>query len=266
MISANGNTLEKYAPTNKMVLDPRVAYLVDSVLQDVMNKGTGAAVRARGFKLPAAGKTGTSRDGWFAGFTSNLVCVIWIGFDDNHDIGLNGRRYGRADLGGFYDQATKLPGYRDVRSLRSPKAWTPPTIDPRVIASRHPELSDHPRRSIRRRSQPTQLCELHGGQTSPACWIFPFTHFWRRLTKTSGNPATRCASRSCRGNPWRSACRLGFPADQGPRKERCFTEDFWYLWGQEKERSRDTTSGQRRLAMTKHFLAVPAQVSSSFPQ
>ena len=52
VISAGGNTLEKYTPTNKLVLDPRVAYLVDSVLQDVMNKGTGAAVRAKGFKLP----------------------------------------------------------------------------------------------------------------------------------------------------------------------------------------------------------------------
>src|SRR5258706_4407136 len=76
VVSASGNSLEKYGPTTKLALDPRVTYLVDSILKDVLNKGTGAQVRAKGFTLPAAGKTGTSRDGWFAGFTSNLVCVI----------------------------------------------------------------------------------------------------------------------------------------------------------------------------------------------
>ncbi len=77
---ANGNVLERNAPTTKLVLDPRVAYLVDSILVDVINKGTGAQVRAKGFTLPAAGKTGTSRDGWFAGFheQSCLRDLDWI--------------------------------------------------------------------------------------------------------------------------------------------------------------------------------------------
>ena len=46
------------------------------------NRGTGASVRSRGFAAPAAGKTGTSRDGWFAGYTSNLLCIVWVGFDE----------------------------------------------------------------------------------------------------------------------------------------------------------------------------------------
>jgi len=54
----------------------------------VLRSGTGAGVHARGFNLPAAGKTGTSRDGWFAGFTSKLICVVWVGFDDNRDLKL----------------------------------------------------------------------------------------------------------------------------------------------------------------------------------
>ena len=62
VVSAGGTALEKYAPTNKLVLDPKVAYLVDSILQDVLNKGTGAAVRARGFTLPAAGKNAKADD------------------------------------------------------------------------------------------------------------------------------------------------------------------------------------------------------------
>src|ERR1700741_2327729 len=95
VVGAGGNSLEKSTPANKLVLDPRVAYLVDSILKDVINKGTGAQVRAKGFTLPAAGKTGTSRDGWFAGFTNNLVGIIWIGFDDNRDLGLQGGNTGR---------------------------------------------------------------------------------------------------------------------------------------------------------------------------
>ena len=61
-----------------------------SLLESVINSGTGAGVRARGFRLPAAGKTGTSHDGWFAGFTSNLLAVVWVGYDDDRDLNLTG--------------------------------------------------------------------------------------------------------------------------------------------------------------------------------
>jgi penicillin-binding protein 1B len=55
-----------------------------------VNRGTAAKVRARGLKGTLAGKTGTSRDGWFAGFTPNLVCAVWVGFDDGSQLGLTG--------------------------------------------------------------------------------------------------------------------------------------------------------------------------------
>ncbi len=74
------------------MVDPRVAYLVEQMMEEVLRSGTGARVRASGFSLPAAGKTGTSRDGWFAGFTSKLICVVWVGFDDNRDFKLEGAR------------------------------------------------------------------------------------------------------------------------------------------------------------------------------
>jgi penicillin-binding protein 1B len=61
-----------------------------SLLESVINNGTGAGVRARGFNLPAAGKTGTSHDGWFAGFTSNLLAVVWIGYDDDRYLNMTG--------------------------------------------------------------------------------------------------------------------------------------------------------------------------------
>jgi penicillin-binding protein 1B len=61
-----------------------------SFMKDVVNRGTAAKVRARGLKMPLAGKTGTSRDGWFAGYTPNLVCAVWVGFDDGSQLGLTG--------------------------------------------------------------------------------------------------------------------------------------------------------------------------------
>ena len=84
--NANGDIVADYAPEAKQVLDPRVAYLTQSLLEDVMTYGTGAAVRRHGFTAPAAGKTGTSHDVWFAGYSSNLLCVVWVGNDDYTDI------------------------------------------------------------------------------------------------------------------------------------------------------------------------------------
>ncbi|HMZ22584.1 MAG TPA: PBP1A family penicillin-binding protein, partial [Blastocatellia bacterium] len=79
------------APTQANdVMSPQVAYLMTSMMQDVLDHGTGMRVRQLGFRGIAAGKTGSSRDGWFAGYTRELVCVVWIGFDDNTDIGVTG--------------------------------------------------------------------------------------------------------------------------------------------------------------------------------
>jgi penicillin-binding protein 1B len=87
-----GNGVTVAAPTTQKneVLRPEVAYVMTSFMKDVVNRGTAAKVRARGLKMPLAGKTGTSRDGWFAGYTPNLVCAVWVGFDDGSQLGLTG--------------------------------------------------------------------------------------------------------------------------------------------------------------------------------
>jgi len=86
----NGSQVELEHPKPKQVLTPQIAFLVTSLLQSVINNGTGANARTRGFSLPAAGKTGTSHDGWFAGYTPSLLCIVWVGFDDNRELGLSG--------------------------------------------------------------------------------------------------------------------------------------------------------------------------------
>src|SRR5258705_1612084 len=87
-----GNGVTVAAPTSQKndVLRPDIAYVMTSFMKDVVNRGTAAKVRARGLKANVAGKTGTSRDGWFAGYTPNLVCAVWVGFDDGSQLGLPG--------------------------------------------------------------------------------------------------------------------------------------------------------------------------------
>jgi penicillin-binding protein 1B len=86
----DGTTLFESRSEARDVMSKQVAYIMTSMMQDVLDHGTGTRVRQMGFTGVAAGKTGSSRDAWFAGYTPNLVCVVWVGFDDNSDIGLTG--------------------------------------------------------------------------------------------------------------------------------------------------------------------------------
>src|SRR5689334_23889026 len=88
--TGNGVTIAAPVPEKNEVLKPEVAFVMTSFMKDVVNRGTAAKVRQRGLKMPLAGKTGTSRDGWFAGYTPNLVCAVWVGFDDGSQLGLTG--------------------------------------------------------------------------------------------------------------------------------------------------------------------------------
>jgi penicillin-binding protein 1B len=104
----------------KQVLDPRVNFLMVNLLEDVMRSGTGAGARSRGFWQTAGGKTGSSRDGWFAGFTSKLICVVWVGFDDNTDIKLEGARSALPVWTEFMKRAHQRRAYRVVHGFSAP--------------------------------------------------------------------------------------------------------------------------------------------------
>jgi penicillin-binding protein 1B len=162
VVSSDGTTLEKVTPQTRLVLDPRVAYLVTNIMEDVLNKGTGAAVRAHGFTLPAAGKTGTSRDGWFAGFTSNLVCVIWIGFDDNRDLGFPGGETSAPIWADFMIRATSLPAYQDVKDFDMPEGVQSVLIDSDTLELATPNCPNTRQEIFIAGSEPSQFCDVHG--------------------------------------------------------------------------------------------------------
>jgi penicillin-binding protein 1A len=74
------------------VLEPAVAFQMQSILRDVIDRGTGAAARRMGVQFPAGGKTGTTndfRDAWFVGFSSEIVAGVWVGFDQPATIAQN---------------------------------------------------------------------------------------------------------------------------------------------------------------------------------
>jgi len=117
----SGDVISDYTPTSKQVLDARVAYLTTRLMQDVINGGTGAGVRGMGFTSPAAGKTGTSHDAWFAGFTSNLLCVVWVGNDDYTDAKIEGARAAAPIWAAFMKRAVLLPQYSDTNEFPAPE-------------------------------------------------------------------------------------------------------------------------------------------------
>jgi penicillin-binding protein 1B len=118
--NAGGETIHGGQNETHQAMDPRVAYLLTNMLEEVLRSGTGAGVRARGFKLPAAGKTGTSHDGWFAGFTSQLLCIVWVGFDDYRELDLEGAKSALPIWTEFMKKAARLGAYRKAVEFPRP--------------------------------------------------------------------------------------------------------------------------------------------------
>ena len=84
-------TLERQPIEAERVIDGGTAFLITSLLEGVVDRGTAAALRRGGLTGPLAGKTGTSndeRDAWFVGYTPELVAVVWIGFDEPKSLGI----------------------------------------------------------------------------------------------------------------------------------------------------------------------------------
>lgn len=128
VVSGDGKVLFRHKREAKEALDPRVNFLMLDMLQDVLRYGTGAGVWSYGLRAQAAGKTGTSRDGWFAGFTSELICVVWIGYDDHRDLDLEGAKSALPVWGEFMKRATANGAYSKPFSL-PPRGLTSAEID-----------------------------------------------------------------------------------------------------------------------------------------
>ena len=163
----NGATLERARSKATRVLDPRVAFLMTNLMEDVINHGTAAGVRARGFRAPAAGKTGTSHDGWFAGYTSNLICIVWVGYDSNEELPLTGAASALPIWTEFMKRAIALPQYSNVRPSVPPPGVVKVGIDPETNELATPNCPKTVAEYFIEGTQPVEYCRRHFLQAVP---------------------------------------------------------------------------------------------------
>ncbi len=109
----NGRLIDSFPPHVTDVLPAGVARLETSMLREVFNSGTGIRAKALATKYPLAGKTGTTNDfgdAWFMGFSPNLTCGVWVGYDDHHTLGRGeeGSRVALPIWMDFMSQALKI--------------------------------------------------------------------------------------------------------------------------------------------------------------
>ncbi len=171
IVDKSGDAVWSSQPETKKILDPRINFLVVTLMQEVLRSGTGAGVRARGFSLPAAGKTGTAHDAWFAGFTTKLLCVVWVGLDDYQDLKIDGPKAAVPIWTEFMKRAHKHRAYRDVTQFEVPEGVVSAQVDPLtgdLATSACPRVDTE---YYLLGTQPVQFCPLHqGGATEIAGW------------------------------------------------------------------------------------------------
>jgi penicillin-binding protein 1B len=227
VVSADGHVEESKSPTTHAVLDPRVAYLVTSLMEDVINHGTGFPVRQLGFTAPAAGKTGTSRDGWFAGYTSNLLCVVWVGFDDNRDLGLAGGAAAAPIWAEFMKRAVALPQYQNTQPFEPPAGIVQESIDPRSGQLATPSCPEVATEYFVSGSEPTQYCQLHGGESAQSGqgWL-------GKLFGKGENPPAQAAPGV---NAEQKPGEPGSPSADTPEKKKGFLNRVFGIFGGSKQ-------------------------------
>jgi penicillin-binding protein 1A len=160
------------AHITSQAVDPGAAWMTSEVMEDVLTKGTAAGARSLGFKLPAAGKTGTTndyKDAWFVGYTNTLTCGVWVGFDQPTTIVSHG-----------YGAALALPVWTQVMNKAS-RHYPADPLQPKMPVQRATVCSvsnqlattgctaagsaydiDLPVDKI-----PTAACQVHGGTQWP---------------------------------------------------------------------------------------------------
>ena len=160
---STGRHLVRQKREGEQVLDPRVAYVVTHMLEDVIRRGTAVRVRGMGFTEPAAGKTGTDDDGWFAGYTSNLLCVVWVGFDDNTDLKIEGSKSALPIWTEFMKRAHEMREYRNPDPFEPVDGIVTVAIDPDTQQLATYSCADRRTEVFIAGSEPSQYCRLHGG-------------------------------------------------------------------------------------------------------
>jgi penicillin-binding protein 1B len=170
VMTAEGRVLEKHHIEPEETLQPATAFLVTDFLQGVFERGTARSARQRGFHWTAAGKTGTTdeeRDAWFAGYTPDLLVVVWVGYDDNRPLGLSGAQ---AALPIWVDFMKEIKAGRPTQEFQAPPGVVEVTVDPESGKVAHAGCPTRVAEVFIAGTEPNTFCPLHshasvGGKT-----------------------------------------------------------------------------------------------------
>jgi len=161
VVDRNSEPIERRPVEVEQVVDAAAAYMVTHLMQGVLDHGTGTDARRLGFRRPAAGKTGTTndeKDAWFAGFTPDLLTVVWVGFDDNRPLRLTGAQAALPIWTRFMNAATAaLPASNFV----PPPGVALVTIDPYTGGIATAACPDRLVEAFWRGHEPTEPCTVH---------------------------------------------------------------------------------------------------------
>lgn len=157
----NGKVLEENSIYREETLSPQAAYMMTNMLESVVNEGTGVGARLMGLAEPCAGKTGTTddyTDGWFLGYTPEIVVGVWTGFDEKKTMGRN-----------MTGAKVSLPTWTDVMKAYYHDHHADPFVQPegivqRFICEESGALSTSHCRHVRREifiegTEPTRYCD-----------------------------------------------------------------------------------------------------------
>jgi penicillin-binding protein 1B len=160
---AGGRALfEENFVSAEQVLKPSTAYMLTDMLSAVVDHGTARAARGAFKNVAVAGKTGTSRDGWFAGYTPNLVCVVWVGFDDGEELNMTGADAALPAWTEFVKNATELRPELGGRAFDRPSAMTTVEIDAETGQLASASCTQRERVALAPNFVPDHECSIHG--------------------------------------------------------------------------------------------------------
>jgi len=167
-----GKLLETREVKMKRVASSGVCYVMNNILQDVLNYGTAGKARSLGFDRPYAAKTGTTsnyRDAWVIGFSPRILTLVWVGFDDGHSVRLSG---GDACVPIWTQHMNRIAGMVPDVEWKRPDDVLERQIDPESGMLATPYCPQTKSEIFVQGTEPTAVCPLHAGSGEPS-------PFWR---------------------------------------------------------------------------------------
>jgi membrane peptidoglycan carboxypeptidase len=129
-VDTNRGQMLSAPSARRQIIKPTTAFMITDMLSDVTKRGTARRAQGNFSNVAIAGKTGTSRDGWFVGYTPNLVCAVWVGFDDNKQLGLTGAEAALPAWIDFMKEAVAVRPSLGGTSFAKPAGIVTVKIDP----------------------------------------------------------------------------------------------------------------------------------------